>query len=125
MRIDAIAVTARDIANSVGFYELLGFEFKYEAEALHVEAKRREGEPRLMIDSAKLAEELIGVPPKAANHSSFALLCANPGEVDAIAKQIEEAGHQIVKAPWDAFWGQRYAVIADPDGYQIDLFAEL
>ncbi len=30
-----------------------------------------------------------------------------------------------VKEPWDAFWGQRYAVIADPDGNTVDLFAAL
>ena len=25
--------------------------------------------------------------------------------------------------PWDAFWGQRYAVLHDPDGHQVDLYA--
>lgn len=25
--------------------------------------------------------------------------------------------------PWDAFWGQRYATVKDPDAYQIDIFA--
>lgn len=29
------------------------------------------------------------------------------------------------KAPWDAFWGQRYAVVVDPDGNLVDLFADL
>ena len=29
------------------------------------------------------------------------------------------------KAPWDAFWGQRYACVLDPDGNQIDLFAQI
>jgi hypothetical protein len=27
--------------------------------------------------------------------------------------------------PWDAFWGQRYVTVKDPDRYQIDIFAEL
>jgi hypothetical protein len=27
--------------------------------------------------------------------------------------------------PWDAFCGQRYACVLDPDGNQIDLFADL
>jgi uncharacterized glyoxalase superfamily protein PhnB len=30
-----------------------------------------------------------------------------------------------VKEPWDAFWGQRYAAVGDPDGNLIDLFAPL
>jgi uncharacterized glyoxalase superfamily protein PhnB len=27
--------------------------------------------------------------------------------------------------PWDAFWGQRYAVVHDPDGNGVDLFCPL
>jgi uncharacterized glyoxalase superfamily protein PhnB len=27
--------------------------------------------------------------------------------------------------PWDAFWGQRYASLQDPDGTTVDLFAAL
>ncbi len=26
---------------------------------------------------------------------------------------------------WDAFWGQRYAILHDPDGNGVDLFAPL
>jgi catechol 2,3-dioxygenase-like lactoylglutathione lyase family enzyme len=29
------------------------------------------------------------------------------------------------KEPYDAFWGQRYANVADPDGNAVDLFAPL
>ena len=29
------------------------------------------------------------------------------------------------KQPWNAFWGQRYAQVADPDGNLVDLFAAL
>ena len=28
-----------------------------------------------------------------------------------------------MKPPWDAPWGQRYAILHDPDGYQVELFA--
>ena len=36
-----------------------------------------------------------------------------------------EAGHTVVHPAWDAPWGQRYATVADPDGYRVDLFAPL
>ena len=29
------------------------------------------------------------------------------------------------KAPWDAPWGQRYALVRDPDGNAVDLFCPL
>ena len=35
------------------------------------------------------------------------------------------AGGRGHLAPWDAFWGQRYAVVLDPDGNVVNLFAPL
>jgi len=35
------------------------------------------------------------------------------------------AGFQGHVEPWDAFWGQRYATLRDPDGNGVDLFAAL
>ena len=35
------------------------------------------------------------------------------------------AGHEGHLVPWDAFWGQRYATVHDPDGNAIELFADL
>ena len=35
------------------------------------------------------------------------------------------AGGRGHKEPWDAFWGQRYAEVLDPDGNVVDLFAPL
>jgi uncharacterized glyoxalase superfamily protein PhnB len=30
-----------------------------------------------------------------------------------------------LRSPFDAFWGQRYATVLDPDGNTVDLFAPL
>lgn len=124
-RLDAVAVSTTDMARTVAFYELLGFTFpKWSADDKHVEPTAQEGEPRLMIDTAELMEQLTGARPTPPNHASFALLCDTPAEVDAIADALKAAGHQMTVEPWDAFWGQRYATVKDPDGYQIDLFAD-
>lgn len=126
IKIDAVGVTSRDIVASVAFYRLLGFGFGPVADGdQHVEASTAPGAVRLMIDSHALAAELLGEPPRPSNHAHFALLCASPAEVDHVAKAVAAAGHQIISPPWDAFWGQRYAVVSDPDGYRIDLFAPL
>ncbi|MBP6860193.1 MAG: VOC family protein [Candidatus Pacebacteria bacterium] len=126
MKIDAIGVTSRNLVKSVAFYTVLGFKFrKPKVDDLHIEAKRRAGEPRFMIDSAKLMTEIIGAPSRPANHAAFALLCKNAKEVDAVAAKVKKAGFKIEKKPWDAVWGQRYAVVRDPDGYLVDLFAPL
>ena len=33
------------------------------------------------------------------------------------------AGYRGHRIPFDAFWGQRYATVLDPDGVGVDLFA--
>ena len=125
-RIDAVSVVATDLRQSVAFYSLLGFEFPPFGDGeKHVEPKRVENEARLMIDDKALIASILGRVPTPPSHSTFALACASPGEVDALVRRIEAAGHVVTKAPWDAFWGQRYAIVADPDGYLIDIFAPL
>lgn len=47
-----------------------------------------------------------------------------PGNFDPY-RELAEAGSGGYKEPWDAFWGQRYAQVTDPDGNVIDLFAPL
>ena len=45
--------------------------------------------------------------------------------VDASYARLIEAGFEGEKEPWDAFWGQRYAQVLDPDGVPVDLYAAL
>lgn len=125
VRLDAIGVTARDTAKSVAFYELLGFTFGPADSPDHIEATTETGGVRLMIDSHKLATDLLGEAPRPSNHSHFGLLCESPAEVDRLADAVAAAGFTVAQPAWDAFWGQRYAIVADPDGYRIDLFARL
>jgi uncharacterized glyoxalase superfamily protein PhnB len=51
--------------------------------------------------------------------------CTSPAEVDEIYARVTGAGFHGEKAPWDAFWGQRYAQLQDPDGVPVDLYARL
>ena len=126
MKIDAISVTSLDMKKSVAFYAILGFKFPPIAgDEKHIEPMTDPGEVRLMIDDAGLIESIIGKRPVPPTHSSFAMLCKSPAEVDAVFEQVKSAGFTLIKDPWDAFWGQRYAIVADPDGYMVDLFAPL
>ncbi|MCA9387030.1 VOC family protein [Candidatus Dojkabacteria bacterium] len=126
MRIDAVGVTTRDMEKTIEFYKLLGFDFEEGVEKEdHVEPIIKKSGIRLMIDNVNIIKEILGTDPKPANHSIFAILYDSASEVDKIANSVKEAGYKLIKEPWDAFWGQRYAIVADPDGYKIDLFAPL
>jgi uncharacterized glyoxalase superfamily protein PhnB len=45
--------------------------------------------------------------------------------VDRLYGALVDAGYEGHLEPWDAFWGQRYATVRDPDGNGVDLFAPL
>lgn len=126
MKIDAVGVSSKDMKKTVEFYKLLGFEFPdFKASEDHVEAKNKTGEIRLMIDSEKMATEVHGEKPRPGNLSVFAIKYDSPSEVNEVCDKLDKGGFKIEKQPWDAFWGQRYAVVSDPDGFKIDLFAAL
>ena len=39
--------------------------------------------------------------------------------------RLVDLGYRAQHEPWDAFWGQRYATVLDPDGNHVDLYAAL
>lgn len=126
MKINAVGVSSTDFKSTVAFYTLLGFQFEdYGEEEQHLEPITPDGSARLMIDSASLLESILGEIPKPGNHSSFAVQYDSAAEVDRAIAAVKAAGHVVAAEPWDAPWGQRYAIVQDPDGYRVDLYATL
>ena len=129
MSFDAVGIIAGDPEKSVAFYALLGVKFAKAGGAEHYEASPSSSGPsgvRLMLDSVALIRSFD--PDWQKPNGSGVVMCfkqASAADVDRVYAAIVEAGHRGKKAPWDAFWGQRYACVLDPDGNQIDLFAQL
>ncbi|MFI0775069.1 VOC family protein [Streptomyces sp. NPDC021212] len=118
-RFDAIGLAVADMAASLAFYRILGLDIPAEADTQpHAEAALPGG-LRLMWDAAETPP--AGEPGRLVP----AFLCDNPAEVDALYEKLTEAGVRGFKEPWDAFWGQRYATVLDPDGNNVGLFAPL
>jgi catechol 2,3-dioxygenase-like lactoylglutathione lyase family enzyme len=46
-------------------------------------------------------------------------------DVDRLYGEMTAAGHRGLQAPYDAFWGARYAVVEDPDGLAIGLMSPI
>jgi len=122
---NAIGITVTDMARTLAFYRLLGLEFAPADDAEgHVEYEGPGG-VRIMFDTVSVIHSFNPDwnPPVGGPAMSLAFECADPGEVDATVAQIVQAGFDVHKEPWDAFWGQRYATVLDPDGNHVDLFA--
>ena len=125
MSLDAIGIVSKNIPKTIEFYSLLGLSFKQEGGPDHFEAQTRSG-VRLMIDSIDLMKKLN--PQYIEPQGTAIVLCfkqESAEKVDGLHKSVLDAGYQSVTDPWDAFWGQRYASVRDPDGNQIDIFADM
>ena len=120
-----MGVSATDLRRAVAFYELLGFVFPpFDEGEDHVQTEPGAG-AQLMIDGAAMMAGLLGEPPRPGTTAAFAIRCAGPAQVDELVARVAAAGHTVVTPPWDAPWQQRYATVADPDGYRVDLYASL
>jgi catechol 2,3-dioxygenase-like lactoylglutathione lyase family enzyme len=123
---NGIGLAVADMATSLTFYRRLGLDFPAGAENEPHAETELPGGIRLMLDTHEL---IVSFDPghepggKIKNGPSLAFLCADPAEVDSQHADLVAAGHTNVKEPWDAPWGQRYAILRDPDGYQVELFA--
>jgi uncharacterized glyoxalase superfamily protein PhnB len=123
MKLNAVGVSSKNIPKAIEFYTILGLKFpELKSDEDHIESITEAGGTKLMIDTVNMITSILGEEPKPSNHSTFAIQYDTPEEIDAIVKQLEEAGFTIVKQPWDAFWGQHYAIVADPEGYMVDLY---
>ena len=82
---------------------------------------------RFMLDTEESVRSFDPdwAPPSGSPRMAIAFLCDSPEEVDRLHDELVAQGATSHRAPWDAFWGQRYASLGDPDGNAFDLFAPL
>jgi catechol 2,3-dioxygenase-like lactoylglutathione lyase family enzyme len=126
LSLDLVGIVARDMKASLEFYRRLGLDIAEGAEdEAHAEATTSTG-LRVAWDSAELIQQIDPdwTEPSGGHRIALAFLCSSPDEVDAKYEELASLGHGH-KEPWDAFWGQRYASVKDPDGNQVDLFASI
>jgi uncharacterized glyoxalase superfamily protein PhnB len=124
-QLNAIGIVVSDMATSIRFYRLLGLDLPETPDEGHVDAFLPNG-VRFMLDSEDVMRSFReDWQRQTGNQLSFALECASPAEVDELYAKVTGAGFNGEKEPWDAFWGQRYALLLDPDGVEVSLYAAL
>ncbi|MFC3502312.1 VOC family protein [Micromonospora krabiensis] len=127
LRFDFLSLFVTDMARTLDFYRRLGLEIPPGAESeQHVEATLTDG-VRIAWDHVDMVRSFSPgwTPPTGSSRINLAFRCAEPAEVDRRFAEMTEAGFHGELKPWDAFWGQRYAVLRDPEGNGVDLYAPL
>ena len=126
--LEAIGLVTENMTESCRFYRVLGLEIPEppaDAEHGHFEITLPSG-VRLMWDSVESIREIFpDWQEPVGQRIGLAFGCRDAAEVDATYGRLVEAGFTGAMEPWDAFWGQRYAQVYDPDGSKVDLFAPL
>ncbi len=120
-----MGIVVADMAASLAFYRCLRFDIAIEADTEpHVELVLASG-LRLAWDTHETIRSFDDswTLPSGGHRIALAFACDSPQEVDSTYAALTDAGYSGHRPPWDAFWGQHYAVMLDPDGNHIELFA--
>ncbi|WP_119301881.1 VOC family protein [Dongia deserti] len=121
-----------DPAASIAFYRRLGVEiadaavWRTATGTHHVNA--RSGEVDFELDSTAFAQiwnegwrgrgDLKG-------RIVLGFRMVSREAVDEVYADLTTAGYAGLQAPYDAFWGARYAVVEDPDGIAVGLMSPI
>ena len=125
-KFDAMGIVVEDMAKALAFYRLLGLSIPADLDAERHAEVELSGGFRLMFDTAELIDEFSSYEPPAGGRGIvLAFRCASPAGVDEAYEAVTAAGYGSKVEPFDAFWGQRYATVLDPDGNPVDLYAAL
>ena len=123
---DMIGLIVSDVAASLRFYRTLGLDIPQGQENEPFVEIRANGY-RISWNSAEMVKQIdpTWTQPSGGARMELAFKCDSPADVDGTYRKATGAGYRGHKEPWDAFWGQRYAIVVDPDGNHISLFAPL
>jgi uncharacterized glyoxalase superfamily protein PhnB len=123
-----VSVVAADVSASVAFYRTVGLDIPDESiyaeggVGHHVSVKMPNG-LTLDIDSVELTKRYDpGIDTtNEAGRTLLSFATPDRPSVDALHDVVVAAGYRSHLAPFDAFWGARYAVVLDPDGNRVGL----
>ena len=129
MVFNQVNLVVSDIEATVAFYRRLGLSVPDPADwpsgsgLFHVEVGLGDG-LTLEFDSVSAAGTWRDEPPTPGGGSAILGFAVDDrNEVDARYDDLVGAGYEGRQAPYDAFWGSRYAVVADPDGHEVGLMS--
>jgi catechol 2,3-dioxygenase-like lactoylglutathione lyase family enzyme len=126
-KISLFGLVAEDLPKTLAFYRQLGVRIPAEADGQpHVEVMLAGG-IRLAWDPVETIRSFDPdwTPPTGGHRFAIAFEYPDSAAVDQAYAELVAAGYHGHLEPWDAVWGQRYAVVRDPDGNAVDLFAAL
>ncbi len=121
-----IDIVVADMGKALGFYRTLGLDAPTgQDDEVQVQIQTPGGATLGLVTEAVVRENNPHWVTPVGQRVTFSCRCDSPDELDAAYARMTKAGYVGLKEPWDAFWGQRYCFLQDPDGNRVDLFAAI
>jgi uncharacterized glyoxalase superfamily protein PhnB len=125
--LNQIDLIVDDMDASIGFYRLIGLDMPDAptwppASGARHTGTMTAGGASLELDNPAMARIWdAGFRNDTPTRVVISLALSTAEAVDQTYARATEAGHRGVQVPSDAFWGARYAIVADPDGNHVGL----
>lgn len=120
-------IVVQDMDAAVDFYQRLGLEIPDtlpDWQAHHRSAEPEgEGQIDFALDSTAFAPQWSGGWPASKPGVVVGFRVATREDVDDLYNELTSAGHVGQQAPYDTFWGARYAIVEDPSGNAVGLMS--
>jgi catechol 2,3-dioxygenase-like lactoylglutathione lyase family enzyme len=124
--LDLVVVITGDVAASAAFYARLGVDLGAEPpppwDTLHRSGEAETG-AAIDLDDASFAPRWNEGWPAGRTGVSLTFKVATRDDVDRYHGELVAAGAPSMQAPYDAFWGARYAIVEDPSGNAVGIMS--
>jgi catechol 2,3-dioxygenase-like lactoylglutathione lyase family enzyme len=130
-RFNQVNIVARDWEAALAFYRLLGLDLGSGSEwpagsgSLHAAASTSVDATTVEFDNPLMVRIYAGERAADSVSAVLGFAFASAEVVDAAFKRVASAGHRVLREPYDAFWGARYAIVQDPDGNAVGLMGPI
>jgi predicted lactoylglutathione lyase len=120
-----IDIVVADMAASLAFYRTIGLDAPADADGPQMQIATPGGATIGLVTEDLVRQSNPEWTAPEGSRVTFSCRCDSAAELDGIHARAVAAGYASKQDPWDAFWGQRYAMLLDPDGNRVDLFAAI
>jgi predicted enzyme related to lactoylglutathione lyase len=117
-----VNLVVTDLHRTVAFCRLLGWEVEHPG-APHLEVDVGGGISLEFDEAGSVAFWNTGSPGALGGSGVVTLGVGSRDDVDRICRRVVDGGYACRQPAFDAFWGARFAVVADADGNQFGLMS--
>ncbi len=135
-RLHQLNIVSRNLTASIEFYRRLGVEIPPER-VWQTETGTHHASSNDTIDESRIDIELDSAAFASIWNTGWSGRDDLPGNivvgfqlasreaVDQLFSDLTNAGYVGLQAPYDAFWGSRYAIVQDPDGIAVGFMSPI